>query len=193
MLGVGSYPCTPHHSCYQGLQKEYRFITNLSVCCRSCHIYHFCSQFTPRSARGKPISSPRLTSSSEGTITMTPLPYKSSMPHSPNKSMRSIDDSDYDATSEFSQHESAIPYSYQIEPIVLGSLSDFGPPTPSTIVISPQEVINVRPQTPFSPPSPLTPPPTHPALRAAAGYQSPTSPRPFTYPSNDPQHRNFAN
>ncbi|KAF8200237.1 pheromone receptor Rcb2 B43 [Pholiota molesta] len=132
-----------------------------------------------------PISSPTLVSSSNGGISST-------MPASPSsikKSESFFRDSEYDTASEASQYPSGTPFMYS-QYNAIGSLGDLTPPVPSKSA-APAYTANIDLKAlPLSPPSPISPPPSHFATRVdRADPDLPTSPRPFTFPSDDPSHQ----
>ncbi|KAJ3505020.1 hypothetical protein NLJ89_g7634 [Agrocybe chaxingu] len=140
-----------------------------------------------------PISSPTLISSSNGSTSITMLTLSSSKdpqtPSSLDKSHSFGASPDCDTFSEASHYTS--PYGYTGAK-ALGSVSELiSPATPSTAAPEYQEVMHIRTEFPPTP-APITPPISHPRIRGhTPGNLTPLSPRPFTYPSNDPTHTSF--
>ncbi len=128
-----------------------------------------------------PISSPTSFASSHlGTSFHTLGP---SSPTSSITTLKAIDD----ACKPSSCKSGSAP-SYR-GPKAVGSMSELcSPVTPSTAAPPYTEVIDIRRD---DPPTPLPPTVSYPWVRSHSSYGSPVSPRPFTYPSNDPSHLGF--
>ncbi|KAF9477443.1 STE3-domain-containing protein, partial [Pholiota conissans] len=140
-----------------------------------------------------PISSPTFVSSSHGAVSPTSVSFPANEPSSPSsititKPESLFGNSEYDTASDASKHPSGTPFIYA-QYKAIGSISDLTPRPPFKSIVPYTANIDLK-ALPLTPPSPLSPPPSHFATRAGgADPDLPVSPRPFTFPSDDSSHK----